>query len=65
MQQTNQQEVLYRMPELVRITGKGRSTLYADIKAGTFPRPVRLGIQSVAWRKSDIDRWIADRPVAQ
>lgn len=31
--------------------------IYADMKRGTFPRPVKLGISS-RWRLSDIEAWI-------
>lgn len=58
------QEVLYRLPEVSVITGRRPSTIYQDMADGTFPRPVQLGEQSVAWKKSDIDRWIAERPAA-
>lgn len=57
------QERLYRLPDVIDITGRRRATIYADIASGTFPRPVQLGAQSVAWRKSDLDQWIASRPV--
>jgi prophage regulatory protein len=58
------QEILYRLPDVVRITGRKRSTIYHDITNKCFPRPVQLGRQSVAWRKSDLDRWIQSRPIA-
>ena len=58
------QEVLYRLPVLQRVTGKGRASIYKDIAAGSFPAPIKIGRQSVAWRRSDIDRWIASRPTA-
>ncbi|MET0530079.1 MAG: AlpA family phage regulatory protein, partial [Microvirga sp.] len=38
----------------------GRSTWWAGIKSGKFPRPVRLGKRLVAWRVSDI-RELIDR----
>jgi prophage regulatory protein len=65
MQIPVEQEVLYRLPAVIAITGRKRSALYKDIAAQKFPRPVRLGAQSVAWRKSDLDRWIASLPVAE
>jgi prophage regulatory protein len=58
------QEILYRMPEVTTITGKARSTVYREIAKGRFPAPVQLGAQSVAWRKSAIDRWMAALPPA-
>jgi len=54
-----EQDILYRIPEVEAITGKKRQTIYRDIRAGTFPKPVKLSSQSVAWRKSDLDRWMA------
>jgi len=35
-----------------------RATVLRD---GTFPKPIQLSARRVAWRESDIDRWIADR----
>ncbi len=57
------QEVLYRLPDVISITGRKRSTIYRAIAEGTFPRPLAIGAQSVAWKKSDLDRWIASRPI--
>ena len=44
---------------LFRSTHK-RSTLYALIAQGRFPRPVKIGPRRVAWRKRDVDQWIHD-----
>ena len=30
------------------------TTIYREMKAGTFPQPVRVGRRRVAWRESDI-----------
>jgi len=58
------QEILYRLPAVTQITGYGRSSIYKGMRDGSFPRPVQLSRQSVAWEKSKIDQWIAERPVA-
>lgn len=55
---------LLRLPIVEERTGKRKSTIYADAKAGTFPRPVRCGARAVAWREEDIDKWIAERTTA-
>ena len=52
---------LLRRPEVQRRTGLGRSTLYAAIADGKFPKPIKLGIRSVAWPSDVIDDWIAER----
>nr|WP_231957268.1 AlpA family phage regulatory protein [Actinobacillus pleuropneumoniae] len=31
------------------------------MKKGEFPQSVRASMRRVAWRKSDIDNWIAER----
>ena len=52
---------LIRLPEVQARTGLGKSSIYAGVRVGTFPAPVRLSARAVAWRESGIDRWIADR----
>lgn len=32
----------------------GRSTFLAGVKSGKYPKPVKLGERTTAWRKSDI-----------
>jgi prophage regulatory protein len=49
---------LLRLPEVVSRTGKARSTIYRDVKAGAFPAPVQIGERSVAWREADIVAWM-------
>lgn len=50
---------LLRRPEVTRRTGLSRSTLYARMKAGTFPKPVYLTPTTPAWVASEVDGWIA------
>ena len=53
-----------RLQAVIRITGLSRSTLYRLIAEKRFPRPVRLGLRAVAWRRADIDAWGTTRPDA-
>ena len=39
-------------------TGKSRSTIWRDIKAGTFPEPVPIGFRSIAFVEQEVDDWI-------
>lgn len=55
---------LLRLPEVQYQTGLGRSAIYAKIKAGTFPAPVKLGERSSAWVSSSIDTWIEQQIAA-
>ncbi|MEJ0023075.1 MAG: AlpA family phage regulatory protein [Alphaproteobacteria bacterium] len=53
-----------RLPAVLRETALSRSSLYAEIKEGRFPSPVRISVRSVAWRSEDIDAWKSQRPIA-
>ena len=55
---------LIRLPEVLRMTGLGRATLFALVKARDFPRPVRLGARAVAWWYSEVLAWMRSRPIA-
>jgi prophage regulatory protein len=41
-------------PPIVPLIPVGRSTWWAGIKAGRFPKPVKLGPRTTAWRAEDI-----------
>jgi prophage regulatory protein len=51
-------EILLRKPVVLERTGMTNSTLYYFINEGNFPKPVKLGKRTVAWKKSEIDEWI-------
>jgi prophage regulatory protein len=57
-------ETLIRVREVERRTGLRRTSLYGLMSRGMFPRAVRLGGRAVAWRLSEVEQWIAHRPVA-
>lgn len=51
---------LLRLPEVLERVGLSKSTLYARIRNGTFPKPVHLGTIS-AWVEREISEWIEDQ----
>ncbi|MFT5870835.1 MAG: prophage regulatory protein [Paracoccaceae bacterium] len=53
-----------RRPAVEAATGLSRSSLYAMIDAGEFPRPIRIGKRAVAWPQSAVEAWLATRPTA-
>lgn len=53
-------QALVRRKQVEIETGLPRSSIYAKMRAGTFPQSVRIGARSVAWRRVDVDAWIAD-----
>ena len=52
---------ILRLKDVMTKTGLARSTVYKNINAGTFPRPIGLGGRSVGWIESDVDEWINQR----
>ena len=60
------QECLLRREQVQARTGLAKSTLYKLMRDGGFPNSVSLtGGRAVAWRASDVDRWIATRTTVQ
>lgn len=52
---------LLRLPDVESVTGLKKSSIYAGMKARTFPVCVRLSSRAVGWRESDIELWVAGR----
>ena len=52
---------IYRLPAVEERTGFKKSSIYAGVKAGTFPAPVRLSARAVGWREEDLDKWVSER----
>ena len=56
---------LIRLPEVLRLTGLSRSTVYRLEKEGRFVSRVRLGDRATAWRFEEVAAWIEARPLAE
>jgi prophage regulatory protein len=55
-------ERLLLLPEVRARTGKGTTRIYEEMAAGTFPRPLKRGRQSV-WVESEVQA-VIDREIA-
>jgi prophage regulatory protein len=44
-----------RLPQVLQIFPVSKSTWWAGIRAGKFPKPVKLSERTSAWRRSDIE----------
>ncbi len=53
-----------RRKQVEEVTGLSRSTIYARMNAGTFPKAISLGPRSVGWLESDIQHWIEQRSIS-
>lgn len=59
------EERLLRKPTVLDITGLSTSTLYHFMREGTFPQSVKLGKRTVAWKQSEVNRWINSRKISK
>jgi prophage regulatory protein len=53
--------IVMKLPAVQSTTGLSRSTIYAFISQGRFPKPIPLGARSVGWLSSEVDDWIKSR----
>lgn len=49
---------LLRLPHVLARVPVGRSTLWAWVREGRFPKPIKIGPQTTAWRASDVSAWL-------
>jgi prophage regulatory protein len=62
---SEQEPRLLRIKDVLSGTGLSESTLYREISAGRFPRPVKLTARTSAWLSSEVDDWISSRIAAR
>lgn len=58
---TGMGDTILRLPRVKERCGLGRASIYAGVKNGTFPAPVKLGDRAVGWLASSVDDWIKSR----
>lgn len=58
-------QTILRRPDVERVTGLSRSTIYEKIAHGKFPKPVPLSAKSVGWLESEIADWQRERIAAR
>jgi len=64
LRQAQSEIALARRRQVEQLVQLSRSSIYAAVKAGTFPAPYRIGARAVAWRVSEIEQWLEARPLA-
>lgn len=53
---------IIKIREVIAMTGLSRSSIYLQIKKGTFPVQVKLSTRSSGWLWSEINGWLVSRP---
>jgi prophage regulatory protein len=51
-----------RLPQVLRLTGLSRSTIYKWVNQGDFPKPKQLGPRAIAWDSEELANWSENRP---
>ncbi|MFH1218212.1 MAG: AlpA family phage regulatory protein [Pseudomonadota bacterium] len=52
---------ILRLPDVMRLIGLRRTTIYDMMAKGTFPRSVALSARAKGWRAGDIRAWLESR----
>ncbi|AZR93232.1 hypothetical protein BBB39_05170 [Bordetella trematum] len=55
-------QLVYRLGDLVRILSLSKTTIYELIQRQDFPSPVRLTARTVGWRAQEVTAWLEARP---
>lgn len=48
--------------EVKALCGLSRTSIYLAEQRGEFPRRYLIGVNRIAWRSDDIEKWFATRP---
>ncbi|HIF9086242.1 TPA: helix-turn-helix transcriptional regulator [Photobacterium damselae] len=49
---------IIRLPEVIKMTGLSRSTIYLRMSKGDFPQSISLGERAIGWLETDIELWL-------
>ncbi len=52
---------ILRLPDVIKKTGLSKSSIYNEIKNGSFPAQIKLTQRSSGFLESEIDDWITSR----
>ena len=50
---------IYRLPDVMNMTGLSRSSIYLRVSTDEFPKPVKIGRRAVGWPEESIIAWQA------
>ncbi|MCA0184836.1 MAG: AlpA family transcriptional regulator [Proteobacteria bacterium] len=57
-------QTIRRRPDVEAQTGLPKSSLYALIAKGDFPKPIKIGARAVGWLDADVNDWIEKQVAA-
>ncbi|WP_262368601.1 helix-turn-helix transcriptional regulator [Marinomonas sp. IMCC 4694] len=54
-----------KLNEVINTTGLSRSSIYAYMSKGNFPKPIQLGPRAVAWVEEEVQGWLEEKMAAR
>jgi prophage regulatory protein len=48
---------IYRLPDVMNLTGLSRSSIYLRVSTNEFPKPIKIGRRAVGWTEDSIITW--------
>ena len=55
---------IMRKKEVSELTGIPIGSIWHLQQTQGFPKAIKLGVQAIGWKKSEVVAWIASRPTA-
>ena len=49
---------IYRFPEVMKLNGLSRSSIYLAVSKEEFPKPIKIGRRAVGWPNDVIEKWV-------
>ena len=56
---------IYRLPDVIYMTGLSRSSIYLRVSTDEFPKPVKIGRRAIGWPEESIIAWQSKMMEAQ
>lgn len=50
-----------RLPQILALVPVSKSSIWAWVANGDFPKPCKLGPRTTAWKAADVFKWIQSR----
>ena len=51
----------YRVSELSELLSIGKSTIWAWVKAGRFPKPIQISSRMTVWTEDSLQHWLSEK----
>jgi len=61
VQSTTKFPIIMRLPEVMRVIGLSRASIYRMVESGDLPRQLKIGTSAVGWLKVEIEDWVIRR----